>query len=254
MTRIKQLNNRIFEGLLPSIAHIKKKLLQTDEIQLFFLGQNSHLKRGTVSIFCGYRGGGFCYFTNMLAQEVTKAQGKNTLLVSDIILKDFMQKNLKKSEFNHMEALFFIEDDFEINSNAGFVKNIEMLVVKNNISLLLVYPFLMPEEDCIATIRELQNLAKKHQIAIVMNIPLEDYLRDDKTLLTNSCEKTFLEKLRINKVFRLQRPLDFKSLNDQRVYSLETYYYETGSTKKTFLKLDEKRQMFYNSEDKMVKC
>lgn len=243
MSRLQQSYSEIFKDFLSSEKKIKKYILNSEPIQLPFLGDNVVLNRGTVNVFSGHRGQGFGVFINTLAVEVTKNQNMNTLLVSDIILKSYVRQNLSKTECELHHAQYVIEDDFKIENSLQFQNLLESLILRSNISLLVVYPFLMPESQCDTVIERLKSLAEKHNIAVVINLPIDDYMRDQQTLLNYSCADSFLKTLAIEKVFKLEHCIQKKEKFTQGRATIEISSKRENLVTSVNLKIDEDRQI-----------
>ena len=224
-------------SLLSSCPH------NTEALALPFLSKDVMLWSQTVNLFCGFKGCGFGQFVNTLAVKVTTEQNAKTLLVSDVLLKSFINANISRVRAPINEKQFKIKDGVTISGNSSFNRLLEQLILDHNPKLLIVYPFFMPEGHCKVVVNLLKNMAKKYNFAVIINMPLKEYALDQKTLLQSSCQETFLDTLDVNLAFSTKPLLaKGKSLGDVVVF--ETRCLKTSKSWSNKLTLDHQKNSY----------
>lgn len=242
MNVLRNLNLNFFNGVMPNINSIKNELLKEHRINMPFIHPNFHVERGSMNLFCGHRGRGFGLFLNTLANDVVVPQNLKTTLISDIILKAYMQESLRKAEYAESRNLFSIKDDFSIKNNTEFEQKLNACVKTQKPDILLVYPFLMPEEQFEGVFNTLKTIAEKEELIVIFNIPLEEYLKDQRTLSHNPCEIEFFDRLNVDHVIKLNGRSFRQRLNAGQELKLEVTNWKTGASYQSDVVVDEGKQ------------
>ena len=167
------------------------------------------------------------------------------MLISDIILKSFITEGLNKSGAQVSKTLFTVLQDFKITKKCDFFQKLDELVQSHNLQLLLVYPFLIPQEDIDDVLGLLKRFAQKNKITIVMNIPEEKILLDYNRI--NITE--------IDSVLKTTAPVIIHNLNNHfRSFKLEVECMKTNAKRSYQVILNEKKQLIqsYRHSDVVV--